>query len=163
MIQAGKKIHKVILQSPAGSRDAVGERVTTWTNVATVWASIEPLSVRDAFLAAQAHASTTHRVRIDWSTDVDNIDGSWRVLFGSRVLVGAGTQCRGSAGVCDVAESCTRTASPTVLSRNASDCRTSASSSIRRRFSVPRRSSSIRSRRSRPVPLGRSAPRPIVG
>lgn len=87
MIPAGKKNNKVILQSPAGSRDAVGERVTTWTDVATVWASIEPLSVRDAFLAAQAHASTTHRVRIDWSTDVDNIDGSWRVLFGSRVLV----------------------------------------------------------------------------
>lgn len=86
-MKAGKKRHLVQLQSPAGSRDAVGERVTTWTTVASVWAAIEPIGARELFAAAQAQAATTHRVRVDYSTAIAAIDGSWRVLFGSRVLV----------------------------------------------------------------------------
>ena len=86
-MKAGRRRQRITLQSPAGSRDAVGERQTTWTDVASVWAEITPISVRDTFLAAQAHASTTHRVRIDYASEIAAIDGSWRVLFGSRVLV----------------------------------------------------------------------------
>jgi len=86
-VEAGKRRHRVTLQSPAGSRDAVGERVTTWTNVATVWASIEPLGTREQFAAAQAQASTTHKLNIAYGSEIAAIDSAWRVLFGSRVFV----------------------------------------------------------------------------
>lgn len=78
---------RVIIQSPAGTRDSYGERTTTWTNVATVWAAIEPLSVRETFAAAQMQAATTHRVTIRYSALLAAIDASWRVSYDSRVFV----------------------------------------------------------------------------
>jgi SPP1 family predicted phage head-tail adaptor len=85
-MRAGKLRHKVTLQSPAGSRDAVGQRTTVWTTVDTVRGAIIPLKSDSRFLAAQAHASTTHRIRIRYQPEIAGIDGSWRVLFGSRVF-----------------------------------------------------------------------------
>lgn len=77
----------VILQSPGGTRNPLtGERVTTWTDVASVFAQIDPLSGREEFLAAQRQASTTHRVKIRYSSEVAAIDASWRVMFGARVF-----------------------------------------------------------------------------
>ena len=55
--------------------------------MATVWAAVEPLGVRESFLAAQAQSSTTHKVTIRYSSDVAAVVASWRVLFGSRVFV----------------------------------------------------------------------------
>lgn len=86
-MQAGKLRHRVTLQSPAGSRDAVGERTTTWTSVHTCWASVEPVTSREAFIAAQAREELTHRVTVRASSEIASLDTSWRVLFGSRVLV----------------------------------------------------------------------------
>jgi len=79
--------HVVVLQSPAGSRDAVGERTTTWTSVATVEAEISPLSGRDLIAAGQAQAEVTHRVKVRYGASIAAIDASWRVLYGARVFV----------------------------------------------------------------------------
>ena len=85
-MQAGQLRHSVILQSPTGTLDSVGERSTTWTDVATVRASVEPLSGREEFLAAQRQATTTHRVTVRYATQISAIDASWRVKFGDRVF-----------------------------------------------------------------------------
>ena len=82
----------IILQSPTGSRDAIGERVTTWTNVATVWAEISPLSVRDLLAAGQVQSEVTHRVRVRYESTIAAIDSSWRVLYGARVFVITGVR-----------------------------------------------------------------------
>lgn len=79
--------HVVVLQSPAGSRDAVGERTTTWTDVATVEAEISPLSGRDLIAAGQTQSEVTHRVKVRYGPSIAAIDASWRVLFGARVFV----------------------------------------------------------------------------
>lgn len=86
-MRAGTLKHRVVLQSPGGSRDAVGERTTTWTDVATVWASINPLTARELIAAGQLHGELSHRVRIRHAVAISAIDASWRVLFGSRILV----------------------------------------------------------------------------
>lgn len=85
-MRAGKLRHRVTLQSPGGALDAVGERVTTWTNVATVWASVEPLSTGERHIAAQAHAFVTHRVTLRYESLIAAVNASWRVLLGARVL-----------------------------------------------------------------------------
>lgn len=86
-MRAGTLRHRVTLQSPAGSRDAVGERVTTWTSVATnVPADIKPISGREQFLAAQRQATTSHIVCLRYAALWAALDASWRVLFGSRVF-----------------------------------------------------------------------------
>ena len=86
-MRAGRLDRRITLQSPAGSRDAVGERTTTWTDVATVWAQVSPLSVRELLAAGQLQSETSHRIRIRHSSAVSAIDASWRVLYGARVLV----------------------------------------------------------------------------
>ena len=82
----------ITLQSPAGTRDAVGERTTTWVDVAQVWAAISPLSVRDLLAAGQTQSEVTHRVRIRYSASVAALDASWRVVYGARVLVIGGVR-----------------------------------------------------------------------
>ena len=86
-MRSGSLRHRIILQSPTGSRDAVGERTTTWTDVATVFASVNPLSVRELLAAGQTQSEVSHRVRLRYSSALAALDASWRILFGSRVLV----------------------------------------------------------------------------
>ena len=56
-MQIGKLRHRVRIERPASTQDpTTGEMVPGWALVATVWASVEPLSVRE-FISAQAGQS----------------------------------------------------------------------------------------------------------
>lgn len=55
-MQAGKLRHRLRLQEFTSTRDSEGVLVEGWEEVDTVWASIEPASVR-AFIAAGANQS----------------------------------------------------------------------------------------------------------
>lgn len=83
----GELRHRVSLQSPGGSRDALGERTTSWTTVATRWAKVEPFTARELFAAGQAQSEVSQRVWVRHDAAIAALDASWRVLFGSRVLV----------------------------------------------------------------------------
>ena len=85
-MQIGLINRRVILQSPGGTRDAVGERVTTWTDVATVWARIDPIGGREQFLAAQLRTSTTHKVTVRHSSVTATITAAWRINYGGRIF-----------------------------------------------------------------------------
>lgn len=85
-MRVGKLNKRVLLQSPGGTRDAVGERTTTWSDVATVWAQIEPLSVKEQIAAAQARGSVTHKILIRYSATVVAITHAWRVKYGTRIF-----------------------------------------------------------------------------
>lgn len=86
-MRPGDMPHRVKLQSPTGSRDALGERVTTWTDVATVNARVRPLSGKELMVAGQQQSAVSHVVEIRHSSEVSAINGTWRVLFGTRVMV----------------------------------------------------------------------------
>jgi len=86
-MRGGRLRFSVIIQSPAGARDAVGERSTTWSNIATVFATIEPLKADEVIAASQAQMQITHRVIIRYDSAISAITNGWRVLFGTRVLV----------------------------------------------------------------------------
>ena len=85
-MQAGRLRHSVIVQSPGGTRDAVGDVIDSWTSVAMVWASVEPLSGREALIAAQLHASTTHKIVIRYQSALSALTASWRILWGTRAF-----------------------------------------------------------------------------
>lgn len=84
----GKLRHRITLQKPDpdATRDAVGERETTWIDVLTCYASVVPTSTAERHLAAQAHQFTSHRVTLRYESELSAIDASWRVLFGDRKL-----------------------------------------------------------------------------
>jgi SPP1 family predicted phage head-tail adaptor len=87
-MRSGTLRHRVTLQKPAAgdNRDAVGEPQTVWETVGTYWASVVPLSTGERHLAAQSRTYVTHRVTLRYSSELAAIDGSWRVVFGTRHL-----------------------------------------------------------------------------
>lgn len=74
---------QVTLQSPAETTDGTGGFTLSWTNVATVWAAIEPLSGRERMIARKLQSSVTHRITIRYRTGVT---ARMRVQSGSRVF-----------------------------------------------------------------------------
>lgn len=89
-MRAGQLRHNVTVQrpDPSSPRDSAGQRLTAWLDVAVnVPAKIEPLRGRDAFLAAQRQASTTHQVMMRFSPELAGVDGACRILFGARIFV----------------------------------------------------------------------------
>jgi len=85
-MRAGKLNKLLQIEYPGGTTDSVGQRTTTWTLAAVVWGSIIPVKAETRLLAAQGHASTTHRIRVRASNQLHGIDGSCRVVYGCRVF-----------------------------------------------------------------------------
>jgi len=78
---------RIVVQSPAGSRDAYGERTTTWTTVDTVWAAVMPLSARELIAGGAIHGELTHKVQVRYSAALAAADASWRIMYGARIMV----------------------------------------------------------------------------
>lgn len=72
-LSAGKLRHRVTIQRPVNVQDADdGAMVTTWQDVATVWAAIEPLSARE-FIAAMAEDSkVSTRITMRYRSDISH-------------------------------------------------------------------------------------------
>ena len=82
-VTAGRLDKRVTLQSATSARDGHGQAVETWSDVATVWAAVEPIRGREFFAAQQVSAETTHRVTMRWRSGVSP---KWRVVFGGRTF-----------------------------------------------------------------------------
>lgn len=55
-LAAGKLRHRITIQEPKETRATNGDVLIKWSDVAEVWASVEPLSVRE-FIAGQSMKS----------------------------------------------------------------------------------------------------------
>lgn len=85
MIAAGKLRHRVALQElRAGSPDVSGSGMPdeSWTTVATLDASAEPLSGRELFAAQEHHSEVTTRFRIRYRSGVT---AKMRLSFSGRL------------------------------------------------------------------------------
>lgn len=83
-MQAGKLRHRItIQQKTAGSpqQNAAGEPDVSWATYLTVYASIDPVTGREPFLAQQNMALVSHKIRIRHR---DGITAAMRVSFDSR-------------------------------------------------------------------------------
>ena len=82
-LEAGALRHRITLQSATDTPDGGGGFTTVWTDVATVWAAIEPLKGREQLHAAQLETPVTHRVTLRYRAGVTP---KMRVKFGTRVF-----------------------------------------------------------------------------
>lgn len=73
MLSAGKLRHRVQIQYPIETQDQnTGAIQVSWAVLASVWASIEPLSARE-FVAAQSEDSkVTTRITIRYRSDINS-------------------------------------------------------------------------------------------
>lgn len=83
---------RIVLQQPGGAQGSDGERITTWTDIATVSASIRSLSSRESMQAAQRMMISTHMIEVRYSTTIASLSGAWRIKFGSRIFTIDGVQ-----------------------------------------------------------------------
>ena len=71
MLQPGKLNHRVVIQRPVQSQSlTTGAMTTTWENVATVWAAIEPSSVREFTAASMEQSKISTRIIIRYRDDI---------------------------------------------------------------------------------------------
>lgn len=82
-LRSGDLRRQIVIQQRSTTKDTHGQESTSWSDVATTWAAIEPLNGRE-LLAAQAQQSeTTHQVVIRYRT---GITAANRVLYQGRVF-----------------------------------------------------------------------------
>ena len=65
MLDSGKLRHRVSIERVTRTQDpATGAITDTWTEIAKVWAGIEPLSVREFVQSAAGQSEVTARITI---------------------------------------------------------------------------------------------------
>lgn len=82
-MNAGELRHPIVIQTRATTVDSYGGQETTWTNFASLFAAVEPLSGRELLNAQSFRSGVTTRIR---SRYVPDVNAAMRVVYGSRVF-----------------------------------------------------------------------------
>ena len=78
-MRAGQLRQRVTVQEKSVTRDDYGAEVITWTDLATVWAAVQPLTGREWIEGRQETAGVTTRIRMRYRS---GITPEMRVSFG---------------------------------------------------------------------------------
>lgn len=81
MLKAGTLDQRVTIQTRTDVVDAMGGVSSSWAALATVWASVHPITGREFFSANQMMSGATVRIRMRRRSDVTP---RMRVVHGSR-------------------------------------------------------------------------------
>ena len=82
---AGQLRQRVTIQKDTPTQDVYGQPVASWGTHLTRWASVEPLTGREAFTAAQMQSTVTTRIRVRWSSG-HGITPKMRVSWDGRLF-----------------------------------------------------------------------------
>ncbi len=82
-MRIGELRHRVTIQQKSVTQDTYGAAVETWTALAMVWASVEPLQGKEYFSSQQMVAQVDHRIRIRYRA---GITPAMRLVWGSRTF-----------------------------------------------------------------------------
>lgn len=69
-IDPGRLNRRLTLEAPVESADGAGGVTRSFSAVATLWASVEPVSARANVAADALGANITHRIQIRYSADI---------------------------------------------------------------------------------------------
>lgn len=87
MLDPGKLRHRIVIEAKTVTQDTFGDLTETWATFATVWAAIEPLSVRDFIASSQVQAGVSARITI---RALSGLLPSMRISYRSKVYNIAG-------------------------------------------------------------------------
>jgi|TARA_R100001530_G_scaffold134471_2_gene109399 SPP1 family predicted phage head-tail adaptor len=82
-MRAGEKRHRITIQKPTKAQSATGEVTDSFSNFATVFASVQPLSGREAVQAEQGIAESTIRIRMRY---INNLTVDCQIIYKGRTL-----------------------------------------------------------------------------
>jgi len=75
--------HRVTIQQPTETLDALGEPMTTWATYAERWSSIEPTTGSESVIAYQVGATANVKMRMRYTP---SITPKMRAVYGSRTF-----------------------------------------------------------------------------
>lgn len=82
-LAAGRLRHRVTLESLTTTQDAdTGALIQTWVGMGTVWAGVEPLSVRDFLSADSRQSQIVARIVM---RPVAGMDETWRIVHRDKI------------------------------------------------------------------------------
>lgn len=79
-MNAGQLRHRIIVDEPVTTQDDTGAETVVWAVLDTVWGAIEPLNGRERLLAGGINATTDTRIRIRWSSLMEQVTPRCRLL-----------------------------------------------------------------------------------
>jgi SPP1 family predicted phage head-tail adaptor len=87
-IGAGQLCQRVRIQLPIRTKDAAGAPIQIWTDWATVWADIQPISGRESRVADRIASELTHQITVRYRSDFEDPRqvAQMRVLYRGRVF-----------------------------------------------------------------------------
>ncbi|MGH6770075.1 MAG: phage head closure protein [Xanthobacteraceae bacterium] len=83
MTAAGELRHRLVLEAPVETPDGAGGVTRSFAVLATLWAKVTPVSVRERMEAAARGATVTHRIVIRFRDDVTT---RHRLRAGARIF-----------------------------------------------------------------------------
>lgn len=81
-MRAGKLRHRVTIKARNDTQNDTGEAVASWTEVATVWAAVEPLRGRELLTAQSINSEVTGTIRMRYRA---GIEASMRAEYAGKV------------------------------------------------------------------------------
>jgi len=69
---------RITIQQQSSIQDSYGEPVNTWTDIATVWASVNPINGREFFAGMQVKSEITTRITIRY---LSTVKSSMRAIY----------------------------------------------------------------------------------
>lgn len=83
-MRAGDLRHRLTIERPQRLSDGSGGAIINWLEVATVWASIKPVSTSRNNSGQQISSLTTHRITLRYRSD---IDATMRLVTNGRTFL----------------------------------------------------------------------------
>lgn len=83
ILRPGELNRRIKLQQRSTTKTDAGTEQTTWSDVATVWANVQPLSGRELMAAAAVNAEVTHLIVIRYRPGVT---ARMRAVYGTRIF-----------------------------------------------------------------------------
>lgn len=77
--------HKVTFQRATVTESATGDIQRAWSDIATVWARVEPLAGKERFAAMQVQADVDSRIVCRYQSALSDLAPNDRVTFGSII------------------------------------------------------------------------------
>jgi SPP1 family predicted phage head-tail adaptor len=83
----GELKHRIQIQRETQEPDGQGGQEVSWSDVATVWAKIEPVSASERLYTRQIQYQRTHKVIIRYLAGLtDDVNNNYRFLFDGRTF-----------------------------------------------------------------------------
>jgi SPP1 family predicted phage head-tail adaptor len=87
-MRAGTLRKRILIQTQSGTIDTVGGQELVWSDVATVWGSIETLSGRELAIAQAINAELTHKITVRYRPELADpkVVASLRAVYQGRIF-----------------------------------------------------------------------------